>query len=194
MRPLRGGRRRRTHAPTRARRHPDRARFLLAGGLVAVALIACTGSSAPERGILAGTWRPSPEREATVTLSWTATDPVHGVVHTTLGEGGEHFRGQYARVLERHGERTHVVVTAIHGEWLDERWSGRPWADADYVKIVEYPAFTRHYAGRVLATLEGDRGHHMRCRLLLDDPDAGLMAGGRGHCQVSDGGTIDVRF
>ena len=34
----------------------------------------------------------------------------------------------------------------------------------------------------------------MRCRFLLFSPSAGMMGGGQGECQLSDGRTINATF
>jgi hypothetical protein len=57
--------------------------------------------------------------------------------------------------------------------------------------VGEFAAF---YTGKVVATLSGGRGHSMRCQLSLNDPEGGLLGGGSGRCQVSDGGSLSLEF
>jgi hypothetical protein len=43
-----------------------------------------------------------------------------------------------------------------------------------------------------VATLIGEGGLGMRCVFALRDPEAGLVGGATGRCQISDGGIVDL--
>lgn len=45
-----------------------------------------------------------------------------------------------------------------------------------------------------MATLNGGEKHAMRCRFTLKEPQAGLLRGGKGECQFSDGGRVELDF
>ena len=57
-----------------------------------------------------------------------------------------------------------------------------------------YGDFAHFYTGKVVATLKGSEGHAMRCRLSLPRPAEGLLGGGEGTCQTTDGSRIDLEF
>ena len=69
----------------------------------------------------------------------------------------------------------------------------RLYADLELECRLKYLARTE-YGNQAVATLFGDHSHSMRCRFRLSDPGEGLMGGGIGQCQVSDGSAIDAQF
>lgn len=172
----------------------------IAALLAAFTLAAC--ASTPQTGIIAARWTPAGGSTLPVTLSWESQDDTHGVIHATLGPGGEHFRGHYVRVTAQ----THVnAVMPIVGGW-GPVWSGYTWGPAvdpwwwgagampATYGTEYYSGFVRAYTGKVVATLFGNHGHSMRCRFTLNDPGLGLVGGGVGQCQTSNGSTLDAQF
>jgi hypothetical protein len=79
--------------------------------------------------------------------------------------------------------------------WLGWRpyWSG--WFPGWYrgpIDDLDWPAFVKIYTGRVIANLKSDDdATRLRCRFRIDDPRAGLVRGGHGDCQLSNGQSID---
>ncbi|MBW2282719.1 MAG: hypothetical protein JRG82_18440 [Deltaproteobacteria bacterium] len=155
-------------------------------------LVAC--ATPHHSGIMAGHWTPkdgSPER---VPLSWETGSEGGGRIHATLGKGGEHFHGKYVRVQQG---PPHAEVETVYREWHAPAYATLDWGEEGNYgpnEGVDIHGFVRQYSGKVLATLFGDREHSMRCRFTLSDPQAGLVGGGVGACQVSDGGRLDVEF
>ncbi len=110
-----------------------------------------------------------------------------------LGKAGEFFRGRYVRVEQ--STKGHLVTTVYEGfsgpEW--EIWghdSEGHWTATG----VSFGEFAHFYTRRVLATLKGDRDDSMRCQFTLREPPEGLLRGGVGRCQISDGGHIHLEF
>jgi len=111
-------------------------------------------------------------------------------MHATLGKGGERFDGKYVRVESA----PKAVVTTVYSDWSAQTWEVYAWDPVAEGEVFDYDLFVKRYSGKVLATLFGDRGDAMRCRFTLQDPERGLLQGGVGECQVSDGGKIDIEF
>jgi len=171
-----------------------------AAALAGLALAGC--ASAPQTGIIAARWTPPDGDTAPVTLSWDSVDDTHGKMFATLGAGGEHYRGQYVRVTTQ----THVnSIAPIVGAW-GPVWSGYAWgpgvdpwwwgpgAMPGAYGSAYYSGFVTAYTGKVVATLFGNHGHSMRCRFTLNDAAEGLVGGGVGECQTSDGSQLDAQF
>jgi len=144
-------------------------------------------------GMLPARWTPVHGPSQEIPFSFESETPSRGRMSTTLGDGGEMFHGSYLR-LEA-AAKDDLVVRIYDGwsgsEW--EAWQGGPegeWA----VTGITLDAFTRFYSGRMVATLDGNQGHSMRCQFRLNEPRAGLTGGGTGICQVSDGGRLSLRF
>lgn len=146
-------------------------------------------------GMLAARWTPPEGQGETrqVPFSYDVTKKSRGTMSTTLGKGGERFHGGYVRL--EHGSRDPFVDNVYEG-WAIPDWAVfGPDGGAGWVATgVSWTEFARLYTGQVVASLEGDRGHHMRCKLELYAPQAGLAGGGKGACQVSDGGTLELSF
>jgi hypothetical protein len=152
-------------------------------------------ASRPETGIMAAEWTPpagSGASPQTVTIPWESRTPAKGTMRFILGPGGERFIGTYVLV-----EKTSVEaeVGPMYQAWQsfgvqEGAVAGSGW----FVSGWTVDAYVQHYDGHVLAQLEGDRGHTARCRLDLGDTNAGIPGGGTGECQVSDGGSLKVRF
>lgn len=159
--------------------------------LVLVFVLAC---ATPVRtGVMAGRWTPKDGATVSVPMGWESTALTHGVIHATLGPGGERFNGNYVRV---ESDSPHVMVSDVYTQWYGPSWAALDWGpDGNYgpggATII---AFTHLFSGKVVATLFGNRGHSIRCHFTLNDARGGLVRGGVGECQVSDGSQIDVRF
>ncbi len=149
----------------------------------------------PRTGMLPARWKP-PEgavQEVPFSFESLGRDTVRGRMHTTLGSGGERFEGDYLRIQQ---STKGDLVTAMSVGWSGPEW--QLWkhdADGDWTQEgVSVGEFAHFYTGKVLATLRGDRGHAMRCQLTLKDPEGGLLDGGTGRCQVTDGGSLTLDF
>lgn len=159
--------------------------------LTLVALLAC---ATPVRtGVMAGRWTPKHGETQPVPMGWESIDDSHGAIHATLGPGGEHFNGNYVRV---EADSPHVVVSDVYTRWYGPSWGALNWGpDGNYGPSgASISVFMHLYSGKVVATLFGNHGSSIRCHFTLNSPDAGLVGGGVGDCQVSDGSQIDVRF
>ena len=151
------------------------------------------GQPAIQTGMLRARWTAPDGRTLAVPASFEAESSERGMIFTTLGQGGEHFRGVYVRVEK--STKGHLVTEVYDGfsapEW--QVWNHDP--DGDWTATAtSYGDFAHFYTGRVLASLSGSEGHSMRCRFDLNVPLAGLSEGGTGECQVSDGGTLALSF
>ncbi len=140
---------------------------------------------------MAGRWTPQSEPTEPVTFSWESAGSSHGAMHTTLGPGGERFRGSFVRVTS---EAKSELVTSVYSAWGSGVWNTVEWGPGWGGEEVTYAGFVKQYSGQVVATLFGDKGDSMRCRFTVSEPLQGLVAGGVGQCQVSNGGKIDVEF
>lgn len=162
---------------------------------VLVAVLACIGSPPRERGMLEATWTPKDGLGMTVPFSYESDRPDHnrGEMFTTLGRGGAHLHGPYTLVEQ--STKGHLVTEVYNGFGAPE------WATWDHdaqghwtATNVSFGDFAHFYTGQVVASLRSQSGLAMRCRLQLNRPDRGLLEGGTGHCQLSDGGTVDLSF
>jgi hypothetical protein len=162
--------------------------------LIPLLALCAACASAPQTGIMAGRWTPKGGVDAqSVPFSWNSHHENHGVIHTTLGKGGEHFNGQFVLV---ESSTSGPVVETIYSDWYAPAWAELDWDTEGNLpgEGVELVGFVHHYTGKVLATLFGNDGRSMRCQLTLNDPRRGMVGGGIGECQVSDGSAIDVQF
>lgn len=160
--------------------------------LLALLMLACAHGF--RSGIMTGHWTPKGGEAERVPLSWESHESGHGKIHATLGRGGEHFSGEYVLV---HEGASAVMVHSMYRDWNAPAWGTLDWGDEGNYgasEVVDIHGFAHRYSGRVVATLFGDRDHSMRCKFTLVDPDAGMVGGGVGSCQVSDGGQLDVQF
>jgi hypothetical protein len=160
--------------------------------VVALTFAACSMTPEMQTGIMAGRWTPKGGETERVPLSWESSDDEHGRVHATLGKGGEHFTGKYVRVQT--GEDT-IHLETVYNDWQAPTWATLDWGpEGNYGASVDYLGFVKGFSGSVVATLFGNEGHSMRCQFTANDPSRGLISGGVGTCQVSDGGQLDVQF
>jgi len=115
-----------------------------------------------------------------------------GTIHTVFPDG-ERFSGNYLRLADGTSEKW---IQPIYMGWTQPVWGSvgfGPNGAWDYAgAAAPMLEWKRNYTGKVVASLSGNRGHEIRCQLHVDDPDAGLLGGGRGHCQVSTGAVIEV--
>jgi hypothetical protein len=154
---------------------------------------AAFGGGARETGMLPARWTAPDGSSQEVPFSFDAVSSETGGMFTTLGKGGEHFRGLYVRVEQ--STQGHLVSEVYDGwsapEW--EVWQKDP--DGHWTALAtSYGEFAHFYTGKVVATLSGSENHSMRCRFTLANSQSDLLQGGKGECQVSDGGRIDLEF
>lgn len=144
-------------------------------------------------GMLSAVWMPATGESEQVPFSYEADKKSRGRMSTTLGRGGEMFRGTYTRVDVTHEEKDEYMM-AVYDGWTTPAWAaagttyGTEWGAASYLDFVHL------YSGKVVATLTGNQGGQMRCQIDLDTPEAGLSGGGKGHCQISNGGKLSLSF
>jgi hypothetical protein len=161
--------------------------------LLVAALAAC--ASPPQTGIMAARWTPPADSqipEQTVTIAWESEQSTNGQMTFTLGRGGERYVGSYILIENTTSE---LAVQPLYSVW--ESGSGAAWAVGSrdwFVPGWSLNSFVRHYNGRVVVGLHGDRGDSARCHFTLADTEAGIPGGGTGACAVSDGGQLTVRF
>lgn len=167
-----------------------RAMRILLGLLLLI--VAC--ASPLRSGIMAGHWTPKQGEGERVPLSWETKARGHGTIHATLGRGGEHFIGEYVLVRDH---APGIQVHAVYRDWYAPTWATLDWGEEGNYgpsEVIDIHGWVEHYNGQVIATLFGNRDHSMRCRFTLEDVSAGMVGGGVGTCQVSDGGRLDVKF
>jgi len=143
--------------------------------------------------MLPARWTPPGGRSQEVPFSFEAENSKTGMMFTTLGKGGEHFRGFYVRVEQ---STKGYLVTEVYNGWSSPEWE--VWQhdpDGNWTATAKsFGDFAHFYTGKVVATLNGSEKHSMRCRFTLANPQASLLRGGKGECQVSDGGRVDLDF
>lgn len=145
--------------------------------LIAGAAVAGCGTTGTMLGQVSGSGAsPRP-----VTLSYeTHRTGDSGTLAVAL-PGGESFTGPLTRL------RTAGTVAGSPGINLDV--SAIEWGQA-----ADQWTFRRDDSDKMVALLQGDHGHVMRCQFTLLYPPGGLRNGGTGECQASSGERIDVRF
>ena len=124
------------------------------------------------------------ENNKPVSFAWKSTDGgTSGTMSATLADG-KTFSGPYVQPTNttRTDEYAPMWVGWNYG-WPDWTWGGFP-----------ATAFTTQYSGRVMANLQSSDGKRMRCHFQLNNPSAGIAAGGQGHCQIKGGSTVDAVF
>ncbi len=165
-----------------------------------IALLGFTGCSGNlpsveprETGLLPARWFAPDGRDIEVPFSFEVENSKAGMLVTTLGKGGEHFRGRYVRVEQStKGE----LVTEVYDGWSGPEWEvWRRDADGEWTASAKsFGDFADFYTGKVVATLSGSENHAMRCRFTLKDPQGGWLHGGTGECQISDGSRVELDF
>jgi hypothetical protein len=168
--------------------------FPQCGGSGAAPNVASGGGRHPAKtGMLPAQWKPPGGQAEPVPFSFEAATSSTGTMSTTLGRGGQQFHGSY--VLVEKSTKGHLVTAIYDGfsspEW--EMWEHDP--DGQWTQTgVSYGDFARFYTGKLVATLAGNQGASMRCQLAMKAPQRGLLAGGSGACQISDGGRLSLDF
>lgn len=166
--------------------------FLLA--LCSIALVAC--ASAPKTGIMVAQWDPSKksgESPQKVMIAWHSESSLTGSMTFTLGPGGQRYVGPYL-LLEK--TVAHMATQPFYDAWDSASFRGwgaggiDPWFEPGWGMSV----WVNHYDGRVVSTLQGNRGGSARCHFTLKQTNLGVAGGGTGQCQVSDGGLLDATF
>ena len=169
-----------------------RFRFLLV--LCSIALVAC--ASARRTGIMVAEWNPPPKSDEStqkVMIAWESESSLTGSMTFTLGPGGQRYVGQYL-LLEK--TVSHMATQPFYDAWDSASFRGwgaggiDPWFEPGWGMSV----WVNHYDGRVVSTLQGNRGGSARCHFTLKQTNLGVAGGGTGQCQVSDGGLLDVTF
>ena len=164
--------------------------------VVLMGILGCAGAgSGPSRetGMLPAHWTAADDRSEAVPFSFEAEGSSTGLLFTTLGAGGELFRGSY--VLLQESTQGHLV-TAVYDGWSTPEWSlWQKQPDGHWTaEATSYGDFAHFYTGKVVAYLPGSEGHAMRCRFTLNRPSGGFLEGGTGECQTSDGSRVDLEF
>jgi len=165
--------------------------------IAVVGLFGCSGNlptaEPRDTGMLPARWTAPDGRSQEVPFSFEVESAKSGLLMTTLGKGGEHFRGPYVRVEK--STEGHLVTEVYNG------WSGPEWevwhhdADGRWTETAKsFGEFANFYTGKVVATLNGNDDDVMRCRFTLADPEGGWSHGGTGECQVSDGARVELNF
>src|SRR3569832_817698 len=147
--------------------------FVLAG-----ALTGCSSQKGQLHGQLISPDRPS---AAPVTMQYQSDRSGTGGKISTMLPNGESFTGNYVQ-----------ITSATEERGLDPFWSGWSpyWSDWGpfgdrWVGGPGFATFRTNYSNRGVATLFGNRGDTMRCRLDLKSPRKGKVGGGAGECQTS---------
>lgn len=162
--------------------------------LALACLLSCaSGPGTHAKGMLPARWTAADGTSQEVPFSYESQSDTHGVMYATLGKGGEHFRGSYVRVEK--STKGHLV-TAVYDGWSSPEW--QVWEhdpDGEWTATAtSYGDFAHFYSGKVVATLTGSEHHLMRCHFTLKAPEAGLLGGGEGECQISDRGRVHLQF
>jgi hypothetical protein len=127
--------------------------------------------------------------QTAVAFDWSSTDGGNsGTMSASLP--GTTLQGRFFQITQQ------TRADVLSPLWL--RWN-RGWYDWPY---WGYPLgaphvatqFITHYSGKVVATLEAPGELRMRCRFHLVDPSSGMLSGGEGECQLSDGRTVRATF
>jgi hypothetical protein len=128
-------------------------------------------------------------REA-VTLVWKSdrAEPLRGSISGTLPDGTR-YSGRYFEVVRTADAR----IYAPAWEGWSPYWSG--WLVPGYagpMRELDWAGFAEIYTGHVIANLKtADPNQRMRCRFNIDRPREGLLGGGVGDCQLSNGERIE---
>jgi|ETNmetMinimDraft_26_1059896.scaffolds.fasta_scaffold74233_1 hypothetical protein len=151
----------------------------------------------PQTGVMAADWTP-PEASGIpaqrVIIAWESDSRTTGNMTFTLGRGGQRYVGSYL-LLEK--TTSHVDIQPLYNIWDSADFGpytaaaeGFPW----FEPVWGISTWVHHYDGRVVVGLHGNRNGSARCRFTLSNTEHGLVGGGKGQCQVDDGGHLDVRF
>jgi hypothetical protein len=171
-----------------------RTQALALASITLLAFGACSGTpETTSSGMLPALWTPPDESSREVPFAFEGEGAGTGMLFTTLGRGGEHFRGRY--VLLEDSTEGHLV-TAVYDGWSAPEWNiWEKEPDGQWTaEATSYGDFADFYTGRVVAYLPGSEGHAMRCRFTLNEPQGGFLKGGKGECQTTRGSRLDLEF
>jgi hypothetical protein len=160
-----------------------------AGFLTLPILLGCFAAACSTTGTAVGELKEPAGKEEAVTLTWKsdAVAPDRGKISGVL-PNGTHYAGRYFEVV--HTASTDTYAPAWEGwspYWSEWR---APWYP-EPLEAYDWPAFVRIYTGKVIANLTSDdHATRLRCRFNINDPRAGLVHGGTGDCQLSNGEEI----
>lgn len=171
---------------------------------VAIWAVSC---ATMQTGILAGQWVRPGKATVPITMGWESVSHSHemGDIMVTL-PSGERYRGAFVRLVD--GAKT-AYTTSVYNAWsMANVWPidvgvgyyGTPmgWGGWDgnlgNGAYSNFAVFERNYTGAVVAGLSSSDGHALRCKFRVADPQVGFISGGRGLCQVSIGGHIQLHF
>lgn len=162
--------------------------------------VCCLGltvcASSRPMGIMAANWVPPAKSafpEQKVMIAWEAESAITGSMTFTLGKGGQRFVGPFLLIEKSVG---HVETLPFYDAWDSASYGAwevggiNPWFQPGWGISV----WVDHYDGRIVSSLQGNRGGSARCHFTLSNTSAGLPGGGSGECQVSDGGLLDASF
>jgi hypothetical protein len=156
---------------------------------VALVAVLCTGvAGCLGNSTLKGQWTPPGESPRETAIQFRSEGEDRGTVRVELGEDGEAFEGRYVQVSsDTSADLVRPIILAWAPIWTKQEalLYPDPWME----DISGIAAFVRHYDGKVVAALEGER-QTMRCRFDLADPEKGVRGGASGSCQLSGGGRI----
>ena len=163
--------------------------------LCAFSLSAC--ASKPQTGIMAADWTPPAKSDIPaqrVTIAWESDSRTTGQMTFTLGRGGQRYVGSYL-LLEN--TESHLEAQPLYDIWDNNGFDAITYTGAPipwFQPAWGLNTFVKHYNGRVVVGLHGNRGGNARCKFTLADTEAGMPGGGTGECQVDDGSHLSVRF
>lgn len=146
------------------------------GGALALILLAACTTAGVRMGATRGDAPP-------VNFHWTIDDFVFGTMIATL-PNGQSFDGKFIQVTPN------TPVDALAPLWVG--W-GRD-RDWPFWSVDAAPDFVKHYAGRILANLQGPYGERMRCAFSLVNPTSGMAGGGAGQCEMPTGQIVEATF
>lgn len=126
-----------------------------------------------------------------VAFQYTEPTPEGGRLKA-VSHDGEKFEGRFVQLTEQ-VERTRVEPIVMGGSAVGPNGpaSMELWAMPADSTVDD---FIKLYTGRVVAWLQGDQGHNMRCSFTLANGDQGMKAGGSGECRLDDGRVITAVF
>jgi hypothetical protein len=158
-------------------------------------VLGCAGTAPLQSEMIRAVYAPPEGSTVSIPFTYESTevDRSRGEMVTTLGAGGAHLRGPYTRVNE-----------STHDQLVTEIWNGfglpewNTWSSdgsGDWMETsAGFGEFAEFYTDKVVAYLQSDEGLKMRCQLKLNDPPQGMLQGGDGRCQLSNGGRVDLAW
>ncbi|WP_213958709.1 hypothetical protein [Variovorax sp. dw_954] len=124
-----------------------------------------------------------------VLFSWRSRDgSIDGSMTATTPDAT--YQGRFMQVTQQ------TVTEALAPMWdaWPMGWPDWPYGAWTGVGGYDTVQFTTAYSGKVIANLKSPAGRAMRCRLQLQQPDAGMSGGGSGECQVAGGVPFQATF